>query len=504
MATINITVQSLLNAALYDSYAVDDAGTIGELKDSIESTTDCSVEWFDLVFDNEVLDTAETIGSYGIVEGSSLRTHNKIARLANRELRQKAKLDLAALDRDASDNPRAVYDITQLPTQYDGNTIVDNPNSDGDGGILLVQGRPWIEVAGTPTYNVEFREWIGDVEGVPGNVITTINEGQLMCFVVTGTNVPVIADDEDSYLMFSGANITAEDGFWLAGDLTDQFISMTFVSGNIVYLDNSPIAPIVIFEDDTTEGNETLTLTWNVYGNPVATASVTIVDTSIDENVPLQVSLITAPSSGTTWTDASTFGRNATLRKTGSGNYSYTASNGGGITTTGSTGTNGAIIDIPYNLPSTFTIEIVASVSATGYWASLFGNEVFTSDIGFIAYWNSDTTINIGAPYASEAYTMTSGQKANRNHYVITVTGTTLKFYINGSLKTKTSGTFAQPTSYATNGLQIGARHPNAGTSGTPNDSAHGTYYRVQVWNVVKTDSEVNDLYTAAATAHNL
>jgi hypothetical protein len=31
MATINITVQSLLNAALYDSYAVDDAGTIGEL-----------------------------------------------------------------------------------------------------------------------------------------------------------------------------------------------------------------------------------------------------------------------------------------------------------------------------------------------------------------------------------------------------------------------------------------------------------------------------------------
>jgi hypothetical protein len=145
MATINITVQSLLNAALYDSYAVDDAGTIGELKDSIESTTDCSVDWFDLVFDNEVLNTANTIASYGIVEDSKLRTHNKIARLANRELRQKAKLDLAALDRDASDNPRAVYDITQLPTQYDGNTIVDNPNSDGDGGILLVQGRPWTD-----------------------------------------------------------------------------------------------------------------------------------------------------------------------------------------------------------------------------------------------------------------------------------------------------------------------------------------------------------------------
>jgi len=47
MATINITVQSLLNTAVYDSSAVDDAGTIGELKDSIESTTHCSIEWFD-------------------------------------------------------------------------------------------------------------------------------------------------------------------------------------------------------------------------------------------------------------------------------------------------------------------------------------------------------------------------------------------------------------------------------------------------------------------------
>jgi hypothetical protein len=142
MATINITVQSLLNTAVYDSYAVDDAGTIGELKASIESTTDCSVDWFDLVFNNEVLNTANTIASYGIVEDSQLRTHNKIARLANRELRQVAKLELAALDR-AESGKRSIYDITELPTQYDGDTIVDNPNSDGEGGILLVEGRPW-------------------------------------------------------------------------------------------------------------------------------------------------------------------------------------------------------------------------------------------------------------------------------------------------------------------------------------------------------------------------
>jgi hypothetical protein len=64
---------------------------------------------------------------------------NGISTLATRELRQKAKLDLAASDRAADGNPRATYDITELPTQYDDNTVVDNPNTGG-----LVQGRPWI------------------------------------------------------------------------------------------------------------------------------------------------------------------------------------------------------------------------------------------------------------------------------------------------------------------------------------------------------------------------
>lgn len=57
---------------------------------------------------------------------------NGISTLATKELRQVAKLDLAAIKRGGS------YDITQLPTQYSGNTIVDNPNIGG-----LLQGRPW-------------------------------------------------------------------------------------------------------------------------------------------------------------------------------------------------------------------------------------------------------------------------------------------------------------------------------------------------------------------------
>jgi len=74
------------------------------------------------------------------VEGSQLRIHNKIARLATKELRQIAKLDLSALDRAASGNARATYDITQLPNPYNDNDVDpdENPNTGG-----LVQGRPW-------------------------------------------------------------------------------------------------------------------------------------------------------------------------------------------------------------------------------------------------------------------------------------------------------------------------------------------------------------------------
>jgi len=62
---------------------------------------------------------------------------NGISTLATKELRQKAKLDLAATKRAATGQP-STYDITKLPTQYSGNLVVDNPNVGG-----LVQGRPW-------------------------------------------------------------------------------------------------------------------------------------------------------------------------------------------------------------------------------------------------------------------------------------------------------------------------------------------------------------------------
>ena len=72
---------------------------------------------------------------------------NGISTLATKELKQKAKLDLAAIDRAAVGNPRATYDLSQLPTQYNNNSIVNNPNT---GGLTL--GRPWITTVGAFTF----------------------------------------------------------------------------------------------------------------------------------------------------------------------------------------------------------------------------------------------------------------------------------------------------------------------------------------------------------------
>jgi len=64
---------------------------------------------------------------------------NGISHLPTREDRQKAKLDLAAAKRLVEGNDRPNYDITELPTQYDGDDIIDNTNLGG-----LIQGRPWV------------------------------------------------------------------------------------------------------------------------------------------------------------------------------------------------------------------------------------------------------------------------------------------------------------------------------------------------------------------------
>ena len=79
---------------------------------------------------------------------------NGISTLSTKEARQLAKLELAADKRAADGNARVVYDVSELPTKYSGNTVYDNVNEGG-----LVQGRPWA-TAETPNSISGLRFWI--------------------------------------------------------------------------------------------------------------------------------------------------------------------------------------------------------------------------------------------------------------------------------------------------------------------------------------------------------
>ena len=89
---------------------------------------------------------------------------NGISTLATKELRQKAKLDLAAIDR-AATGRRSEYDLSQLPTQYYGNAVVNNENAGG-----LVLGRPWITGSNDSKYEngLYARVYTGYFNDVPG------------------------------------------------------------------------------------------------------------------------------------------------------------------------------------------------------------------------------------------------------------------------------------------------------------------------------------------------
>lgn len=138
MATITFNVQSFLNAADTISISIADTSTIAQLKTAINSQEAVPTAQMKLFFNNSLLSNASTLLSLGITNSSYIKTATTIARLATREQRQRAKLDLAALDRAASGNPRSTYDINELPNPYNGNSV--DPD---DGASTLTTGRPW-------------------------------------------------------------------------------------------------------------------------------------------------------------------------------------------------------------------------------------------------------------------------------------------------------------------------------------------------------------------------
>ena len=190
---------------------------------------------------------------------------NGISTLTTKQAKQLAKLNLASLKRQGYTlsstgtvvsgpsttvpffRSRAFYDITQLPTQYNGNGITDNPNMDG-----LVVGRPWISISYSISPNA-----------------SAVNEGDTITYTITTVGV---ADGTTLYWTNSGTTVGADfTGSANSGSFTVTGGSATFTR--------------VLANDYLTEGTETVVVdirTGSTSGPIVATSgTVSVADTSI-------------------------------------------------------------------------------------------------------------------------------------------------------------------------------------------------------------------------------
>jgi hypothetical protein len=143
-----------------------------------------------------------------------------ISTLATKELRQKAKLDLAATDRAARSNARSTYDITQLPTQYNDNDVINNPNL-----AVGVSGIKKVTYTGYHTDDVAFTDTatLTDTTTATNFNIASIAENTTVLYTgyllatYTGTWTFTITSDDASYLWIGN---TAVSGYSTSNELT--------------------------------------------------------------------------------------------------------------------------------------------------------------------------------------------------------------------------------------------------------------------------------------------
>ncbi len=145
---------------------------------------------------------------------------NGISTLATKELRQKAKLELAAQDR-AADGRRSVYDLSELPTKYVGNTVVDNLNSGG-----LVIGRPWGS-SETPNLFSGLQIWYDTATA------STINSGTFSDGTIVTSLLNRITSTSPTMLSADGPTVQNGTGDTLNGYPVLRFTSSTGTSDNM-------------------------------------------------------------------------------------------------------------------------------------------------------------------------------------------------------------------------------------------------------------------------------
>lgn len=231
-------------------------------------------------------------------------------------------------------------------------------------------------------------------------------------------------------------------------------------------------------------------------------AAALVVDPKVWTGVTsgLMFNLLNAPASGTTWTDATNNGYNATL----SGSPSYVSTNGGGIKLNNANYGGTDYVSVPYNISTTtVTVEMVASFNPTSYWATIWGNENYNAGSGHLAFMNSSTALNWGKT-GSVASTITASNSIR--HWAFVINGASVSLYLNGSqLGTNASMGTAQ-SSFVNTQFYFGARHNNNGVGPTDklnntNTALQPVFYQLRVYNTALSAANVATNYAAVKSS---
>jgi len=204
MANINIKYKGL--TGLLNDLTIDNGQTMAQLRSAIISDEGLSSSYYSRVsihknglVKDSTDDSATTLASAGIVAGDIITVASERSQ-ASRQLSQEMQLDIAQLKRKAGGDTTKPYyrslndyDKTELPTQYEGDNLLDNPNSEG-----LLLGRPWSADGVTLSSLVT---WLDPTFAVSGSTIIDQSASENNATLINATH-----DAANNYFEFNGSN----------------------------------------------------------------------------------------------------------------------------------------------------------------------------------------------------------------------------------------------------------------------------------------------------------
>jgi hypothetical protein len=201
MANINIKYKGL--TGLLNDLTIDNGQTMAQLRSAIIADETLASAYYGRVsihknglVKDSTDDSATTLASAGIVAGDIITVSSDRAQ-ASKQLSQEMMLDIAQLKRSAVGQPYSrslnEYDKTELPTQYVGDDVLDNPNSQG-----LLLGRPWSADGITLSSLVT---WLDPTFAVSGSTIVDQSASGNDATLVNATH-----DAANDYFVFNGTN----------------------------------------------------------------------------------------------------------------------------------------------------------------------------------------------------------------------------------------------------------------------------------------------------------